>query len=282
MPNSNIEAKKVLKAKPKLSAKEFVRERPEVPMAIGLLVVFLSGWELIVHIFDVPIIMVPAPSDIYYSLADNLTSISFLYHFWVTFSEVVAGFILGASVGLLLGGFIGEFRLLEKTVYPYIVALQTVPKVAVAPIIVIWFGFGITSKIVIAAMIAFFPVLANTIVGLHAAPADQLELLRAYTATRWQIFFKLKIPQALPYIFVGLNVAIVLAVIGAIVGEFVGAQAGLGYLIMQRNFSMDMAGTFAILVVLSAMGFSLHAIIQRAQKIIVFWMESEDDNTTGA
>jgi NitT/TauT family transport system permease protein len=268
-------------AKEKLNIKEFVRERPEIPLAVGLLVVFLVGWEMIVRIFDVPIIMVPAPSDVYISLIDNLTSLSFLKHFGVTFSEVVVGFLLGASVGLLLGAFIGQFRLLEKTVYPYIIAIQTVPKVAVAPIIVIWFGFGVESKMVITAMISFFPVLANTIVGLRATPAEQLELLKAYTATRSQIFFKVKVPQALPYIFVGLNVGIVLAVIGAIVGEFVGAQAGLGYLIMQRNFSMDMAGTFAILVVLSAMGITLHTIIQSVQKRVVFWMDANDDNIMG-
>jgi NitT/TauT family transport system permease protein len=261
---------------------EIIRERPEIPLAAGLLVFFLGGWEIIVRVFEIPIIMVPAPSDIYHSLKDNLTSLSFLRHFWVTFAEVIAGFGTGASVGLLLGGFIGQFRLLEKTVYPYIVAIQTVPKVAIAPIIVIWFGFGMESKIVITAMIAFFPVLANTIVGLRATPADQLELLTAYTATRWQIFVKVKVPNALPFVFVGLNVAIVLAVIGAIVGEFVGAQAGLGYLIMQRNFSMDMAGTFAILVVLSAMGITLHLIIQRVQKKIVFWMEPEEDKIMGA
>src|SRR5690606_34953635 len=140
-----------------------------------------------------------------------------------------------------------QFPLLERTLYPYVVAFQTIPKVAIAPIIVIWFGYGISSKIVITATIAFFPALANTIAGLRATPPEQLELLVAYTATRWQVFWKVKVPQALPYIFVGLDVAIVLSIIGAIVGEFVGARAGLGYLIMQANFSMDMARTFAIL-----------------------------------
>ncbi|MBN9076452.1 MAG: ABC transporter permease [Rhizobiales bacterium 65-79] len=261
---------------------DILHERPEVILSILLFIVLIGGWELVVRVFDVPKIIVPAPSAVIVSLIDGLRSPNFLYHFWVTFFETMVGFGLGASIGLLLGGIIGQFPLLERTLYPYVVAFQTIPKVAVAPIIVIWFGYGISSKVVITATIAFFPVLANTIVGLRATPLDQLELLVAYTANRWQTFWKVKVPQALPYIFVGLDVAIVLAVIGAIVGEFVGAQAGLGYLIMQRNFSMDMAGTFAILVVLSIMGMALHGIMQMIQRRIVFWMEPAEDRVMGA
>ena len=152
---------------------------------------------------------------------------------------------------------------------------------AIAPIIVIWFGYGVSSKIVITATIAFFPLLANTIMGLRATPHDQIEMLMSYTASRWQVFTMIRLKQALPYIFVGLDVAIVLSVIGAIVGEFVGAKAGLGYLILQRNFSMDMAGVFAILVVLSLMGVGLHAAVRAIQKRVVFWLE-DDDRIMGA
>jgi NitT/TauT family transport system permease protein len=171
---------------------------------------------------------------------------------------------------------------MERVVYPYIVAFQTVPKVAIAPIIVIWFGYGMTSKVIITATIAFFPVLANTIVGLRAAPRDQVELMIALTASRWQIFRLVRFPQALPYIFVGLDVAIVLAVIGAIVGEFVGAQSGLGYLILQRDFNLDMAGVFAILLILSALGIGLHLLVTRLRRHVVFWMEGDGDLTVGA
>jgi NitT/TauT family transport system permease protein len=171
---------------------------------------------------------------------------------------------------------------MERTLYPYIVAFQTLPKVAIAPIIVIWFGYGVTSKIVITATIAFFPLLANTIVGLRAVPQEQVELMVAFTASRWQVFWKARIPQALPYIFVGLDVAIVLSVIGAIVGEFVGAQAGLGYLILQKNFNMDMSGVFAILIVLSVFGIGLHMLVNAVQRRVVFWMESSTDRVMGA
>jgi len=261
---------------------EVLRDRPETFLALLLFVVAVGGWELLVRLSDVPAIIIPAPSAVFVSLMESLQSPRFLRNLWITLFETMAGFISGAVPGLVLGGLIGQFRLLERTLYPYVVAFQTVPKVAVAPIIVIWFGYGVASKVVITATIVFFPVLANTVVGLRATPPDQLELLAAFTADRWQIFWKAKVYQALPYIFVGLDVAIVLSIIGAIVGEFVGSQAGLGYLIMQRNFSMDMAGTFAILIVLSVLGMVLHSAVQFAQRRVVFWMAPPEDRVIGA
>ncbi len=256
-------------------------ERPERPLSVLLFIVVVGGWELLVRVFDVPKIVVPAPSAVAVSLWQGMQG-DMLVHFGVTFYETMAGFVVGSLFGLVLGALISQFRLLERTLYPYVVAFQTLPKVAIAPIIVIWFGYGVTSKIVITATIAFFPLLANTIVGLRAAPVEQIELMVAFTASRWQIFRLARLPHALPYIFVGLDVAIVLSVIGAIVGEFVGAQAGLGYLILQRNFNMDMAGVFAILVVLSAMGVGLHMAVNLIQRRVVFWMESASDKVIGA
>ena len=254
----------------------------EVILSIALFVAIIGGWELLVRLFDVPKIVVPTPSSVAIALWQGVAHGDLLQHFWVTFFETMAGFVLGAAFGLVLGALIGQFPLLERTLYPYVVAFQTLPKVAIAPIIVIWFGYGMTSKVVITATIAFFPLLANTIVGLRAAPQEQIELMVAFTASRWQIFKMARLPQALPYIFVGLDVAIVLSVIGAIVGEFVGSQAGLGYLILQRNFSMDMAGVFAILVVLSLMGIGLHLLVNRIQRRVVFWMEPAHDRVIGA
>ncbi len=171
---------------------------------------------------------------------------------------------------------------LEKILYPYVVAFQTLPKVAIAPIIVIWFGFGLTSKIIITATIAFFPLLANTIVGLRSAPLDQIELMVAFTATRWQTFRMVRFPQALPFIFVGLDVAAVLSVIGAIVGEFVGSEAGLGYLILQMNFNFDMPGVFAVLIILSLMGIGLHLLVVWVQGHVVFWVDKAGNRVMGA
>ena len=243
---------------------------------------FLGFWELAVIVFGIPKIVLPLPSSILVALWDGFASGEYPWHLAVTFYEIIVGFLLGAASGLLLGFIIALSPILERIFYPYVVAFQTIPKVAIAPIIVIWFGYGTSSKIVITATIGFFPVLANTIVGLRAAPLDQLEMLTAYTATRWQLFRMVRLPQALPYIFVGLDVAIVLSVIGAIVGEFVGAKAGLGFLILQKNFNFDMAGTFAILLILSAVGVGLHWIVNWAQRRVVFWMDTTTDRTIGA
>jgi NitT/TauT family transport system permease protein len=256
-------------------------EKPELPLSILLFIVLVGGWELAVRVFNVPKIVLPAPSAVALAMWSGMEG-DLLYHFGVTFYETIAGFVLGSLFGLVLGALIGQFPLLERTLYPYVVAFQTLPKVAIAPIVVIWFGYGVSSKIVITATIAFFPLLANTIVGLRAAPIEQIELMVAFTASRWQIFRMARLPHALPYIFVGLDVAVVLSVIGAIVGEFVGAQAGLGYLILQRNFNMDMAGVFAILIILCVMGIGLHLLVNVIQRRVVFWMQSASDKVIGA
>jgi NitT/TauT family transport system permease protein len=247
-----------------------------------LALLVLTGWEAAVWFFDVPAIMIPAPSAVFTALRTGLANGEIGAHLLVTFSEIILGFASGAAFGLISGAAIGLFPILERTIYPYLVAFQTVPKVAIAPIIVVWFGYGMASKIVITATIAFFPTLANTVVGLRAAPREQIELLIALTASRWQIFRWVRFPNALPYVFVGLDIAIVLAVIGAIVGEFVGAQAGLGYLILQREFNLDMAGVFALLVVLSALGIGLHWSVTVMQRRIVFWLDDRGDRTIGA
>ncbi|MDT2020953.1 ABC transporter permease [Methylocella sp. CPCC 101449] len=253
-----------------------------VLLPLATLCLFIGGWEALVRGLDISQIVLPSPSAIAFAFSDGLLSGDFTWHLAVTMYEVLAGFILGAAAGLVLGFLIALVPLAERILYPYIVAFQTVPKVAIAPIMVIWFGYGVTSKIVITATIAFFPLLANTIMGLRATPHDQIEMLVSYTASRWQVFTMVRLKQALPYIFVGLDVAIVLSVIGAIVGEFVGAKAGLGYLILQKNFNLDMAGTFAILIILSLIGVGLHAIVSWAQRRIVFWIDTAGDRVMGA
>ena len=253
-----------------------------VALSVGTFVVFILGWELAVRALAIPKIVLPPPSAVAVAFWEGVREGELHWHFAVTLYEILAGFVVGAIGGLLLGFVIGLSPLLERIFYPYVVAFQTVPKVAIAPIIVVWFGYGVASKVVITATIAFFPLLANTIMGLRAAPQDQVEMMVSYTATRWQVFRMVRLLQALPYIFVGLDVAIVLSVIGAIVGEFVGAKAGLGYLILQKNFNFDMAGTFGILIVLSAIGVGLHALVGLAQRRIVFWMDMAGERVMGA
>jgi NitT/TauT family transport system permease protein len=258
-----------------------VKAVPETILAIILLVVFIGGWELIVRIFDVPNLILPAPSAIWLALLATVTKHGFWQHVGVTLAETLGGFALGSSTGFVIGALVAQFRLLERTLYLYIIAFQAIPKVAIAPILLIWFGYGMASKIVITATIAFFPLLANTITGLRAAPADQIEMLRGFTATPAEVFRMVRIPQALPYIMVGLDVAMVLSVTGAIVGEFVGSQQGIGYLILQRTSDMNMAAVFALLLVLALIGIGLHLIIRVLQRRIVFWMDEFADPISG-
>src|SRR6516164_3097735 len=247
-------------------------------VSLTTFVIFIIGWEAAVRGLGISKIVLPPPSAVAVALWESLRQGELHWHLAVTLYEVLAGFLVGSIGGLVLGFVIALSPPIERIFYPYVVAFQTIPKVAIAPIIVIWFGYGVASKVVITATIAFFPLLANTIIGLRAAPQDQVEMMVSCTASRWQVFRMVRLLQALPYIFVGLDVAIVLSVIGAIVG----AKAGLGYLILQKNFNFDMAGTFAILIILSVIGVGLHGLIGIAQRRIVFWMDMAGERVVGA
>ena len=248
--------------------------RAGLPLATFVVVVLL--WEAVVRVFEVPPYLVPAPSAVAVAFWNGFAQANYLGHAAITAFQAVAGFVAGSLLGLALGTLVVVFPVAERIVYPYVVALQTVPKVAVAPLIIVWFGFGIESKIVIVALVSLFPVLVNVIAGLKAVDQDRLDLMSALSASRWQILRYLRLPNALPFIFAGLNTAIVFSVIGAIVGEFVGANRGIGFLILQANFALDIAAVFALFVVLSILGVALHALLQWAQRRIVFWARAEE------
>ena len=254
----------------------FLRSRPHVALIPLVFVVAVALWEWVVRAWNVPAFLAPAPSAVVASLAGGIQSRLYVEHFWVTLYEALLGFLIAAGSGILIGAVIAQFRLVERTLYPYLVALQTLPKIAVAPLIIVWFGFGISSKIIIAATVAFFPVLVNVIVGLKTVDQSKLDLMRSLKATRWQTFRLVQFPNALPFVFAGLDIAIVFSVLGAIVGEFVGAQRGLGNLILQFNVSLDIAGVFAVLLLLSVMGVALHLIMQAIQRRVIFWAEPEE------
>jgi NitT/TauT family transport system permease protein len=241
-----------------------------------LLIALIALWEAGVRVFAISPILLPAPSAVAMALVEGFRSGFLLRHFGVTLFETLGGFFIGAAAGLLLGGLIAQSRLAERVLYPYVIAFQAVPKVALAPLVVIWFGYGLTSKVVIAATIAFFPVIANTIVGLRAVPADQLELMSAFMATRAQALWKLRVPLALPYILVGLDVGAVLAVIGAVVGEFVSAKEGLGFQILQAGFAMNTAGVFAALVLLAVMGIAISRAMRLLRRKVLYWVDESD------
>jgi NitT/TauT family transport system permease protein len=219
--------------------------------------------------------ILPPPSGIAVALYQGFISGQFVTGLFATMSAVVLGFLASAAVAFVLGTLISQIRLVEVTLFPYVVAIQTLPKIAIAPLILIWFGVGIESKVVIAATVSFFPMLVNTIVGLKSTPQDKIDLMRSLSASRWKIFWYVQLPEALPFIFAGLNIGIVLSVLGAIVAEFVGAKAGLGYLILQMNYNMDIAGMFAALVVLGIMGIVLNSAMTFARRRIVFWQSDQ-------
>jgi NitT/TauT family transport system permease protein len=197
----------------------------------------------------------------------------FLDNTLYTLTEAMLGFAVASTLGVIIGGLIAQFPLVEKTLYPYLIAIQTTPKVAIAPLFIIWFGFGMTSKVVIAATVSFFPVLVNVISGLKATDPERIELMRSLRASRWQIFWMVKFPSALPIIFAGLNIAIIFSLLGAIVGEFLGSRQGLGNAIMQMNVNLDTAGVFASLFVLSSVGIGLHLLMSTIERKLLFWTE---------
>src|SRR6476661_7376596 len=215
----------------------------------------LAVWELLTRIFHIPGFILPAPSAIFIEAVTRYPL--YLYHSWITFYEMVVGFLLAAAVGVFLAVVIVYSRWLQSVIYPVVVVLQIVPKVAIAPLLLIWLGYGLQSKVVVALLVAFFPIVVTTVTGLRAVEQDLLDLVRVLRGSRWQEFTRVRFPSALPFIFSGLKVAITLAVIGAIIGEFVGGNAGLGYLVIIANSEMRTQMSFAALLLLSVLGLAL-------------------------
>ncbi len=244
--------------------------------AILLAVGVLAVWQGACWLFDISPLVLPAPSAIAVRLYGLVASGDIWPHLWATTVEIVSGFVLGVLAGLVFGALISLIPVVERLVYPYLIALQTLPKVAIAPLFIIWFGYGLTSKVVITALVCFFPILVSVVAGFHSTDRDQLDMMKAFGATEWQTLVRLRVPSALVLIFAGLEIAAVLAVIGAIVGEFVGAQVGLGYLIVALNFSLDVPGVFAVLIVLSAIGLAMHGAMRFAARRYIFWIRRSE------
>lgn len=258
--------------------RRFLTERlPVILFPIALLVL----WQWSVVAFDIKPYLLPTPVAVAETFVTSLFDGSFLRHGWVTLQEVLYGFAGGSAAAVILGVAVARWKLVERTLYPLIVALQTIPKVALAPIIVTWLGFGMGSKVLTAALLAFFPVLVNSITGLLTGDRERMDLMRSLQANPWQELRYVRLPSALPYIFAGLRIAIVFSVIGAIVGEFVGAEAGLGYLIRASQTNLDAATTFAVIVVLSIMGLVLHSLVKFAERRLVFWQKADSDPLAG-
>jgi NitT/TauT family transport system permease protein len=232
-------------------------------------VLLLGIWEAMCRLFDVPAWLLPSPSKI---LIEGYEILPILpAHLMATLSAVLGGFVLSIAVGVPLAIMITYSPVLRRVLYPMILALQSVPKVAIAPILLLWVGYGLKSGIVVAATVAFFPVVISTAAGLESIDRELLELTRSLDSSSLKVFMKVRLPWAMPHIFSGLKVAITLAVIGAIVAEFIGADTGLGYLILTNSGALKTSVVFFVLLILSLLGIALFYAVEAIERAVCPW-----------
>ncbi|WP_043004256.1 ABC transporter permease [Comamonas testosteroni] len=227
-------------------------------LSASLLIAVIAMWEMAARLLGLSALVLPAPSAVALSLWSGLASGYFWPHLWATLQALLLGLLIGSAVGLLSGMALAESELLERVLKPYVVVSQVVPKLALAPLFVLWFGFGMLPTVLITALICFFPLMENTLTGLRQVDAQRLQLFRMLGATRLQTLLRLKLPTGLPAILAGLRVAVVLALVGAVVAEFMGASQGLGAVVIAAQGMMDTTLMFAALVLIAAMGLLLY------------------------
>jgi NitT/TauT family transport system permease protein len=212
-------------------------------------------------------IVLPAPSVVLTVLWEGITTGYLIPHLIQTSLEITLGLFIGSLLGLIIGVLMGEVEFLRRILFPYVIASQAVPKLALAPLFIVWFGFGMTSKVVITALICFFPLLENTMTAIQYTDSKKIELFRVLNATKWQTLIHLKIPAGLPAIMAGFRVAVVLAVVGAVVGEFIGGSKGLGAMIIASQGMMDTPLMFAVLLLLTLIGMVLYELVNIIEKL---------------
>jgi NitT/TauT family transport system permease protein len=237
--------------------------------------------ELVIYAWHIPDYILPAPHAVVAALIAGFAqplgaSGGFYVNIGTTLCEALAAFVIGSLLGVAMGAAVVEYRVARKLILPYVIGLQSVPKVALAPLFVVWFGLGISSKIVLGVLLTLFPLLVNTAAGLASVDKNRIELMTSLNASGWKTFRLVRLPSALPFIFAGLEMAAVYAILGAVVGEFVGGQSGLGVLILNRNAALDIAGSISALVVLGVMGVVLQKLVAAVKVRLLFWAPSHD------
>jgi NitT/TauT family transport system permease protein len=236
-----------------------------------VILIFLGLWQAAVWFSDYPSFILPSPADVATTLTRTLTDGTLWRHARVTLSEIFAGLGLGLITATILGYVLAKSPLLERLLAPYIVASQSVPVVAIAPLLVIWFGSGRLSKVMICALIVFFPVLVNTVIGIRSVEEDLRDLMRSLGANRWQTFQMLEVPAALPVLLGGLKISVTLSVIGAVVGEFVGADQGLGFLINQARGLFNTSLVFVAVLALVVIALILYGVVMLLEMWLLRW-----------
>jgi NitT/TauT family transport system permease protein len=240
----------------------------------AILITFLLVWHFYVTWFNVSKFIVPPPAAVAESFVELLTSRSTLYHAWITLYETLVGFVLATVIGVGLGAVLGKTPWLEQALNPFIVATQVVPKVALVPLFILWFGFGPEAKIVVAAVLAFFPILTNTVLGVKSVDLGHKDVMTVLNARRWQRFVTLELPSALPAVLAGMEVGVVLAIIGAVVGEYLGGSTGLGHLAVAALNDYKVGALFAIILLLTLIGFALYVLVGMLKHFVIPWHES--------
>lgn len=242
-------------------------------ISVALAIALLVSWEWLVDALHVSALIVAKPSEIAVALWRGLSNGYFWPHIATTVWEMVAGFIGGAVLGIICAALMTEWAGFGRVIYPYFAIIQCLPKVAIAPLIVMWMGFGIESKVLVVVLNVFFPVLVSATSGLSVQDTLRNDLMRVLLATRFQNFIFVRVPSAATQIFAGLNVGLVLALTGAIVAEFVGAQSGLGVLLLQAGSNLDTATLFAVLVILTVIGLVASLALMALERRVVYWVD---------
>ncbi len=262
-----------LQQEPRGLLKTLRKHSPSVFVVLAILLV----WQAAVSIFSIPEYVLPSPIT---SLGHLFIRQTDAFYNWkvqigTTVSEVLISFAVTAAAGIILAILIAWSQWLRNLIMPFFIFVNSLPLIAIAPIILLWFGYGLFTNILIAFLVSFFPVIINTTTGLSEVDDDLIDLVRYLKASKWQIFIKIRIPNSLPYIFSGLKIASTMCVVGAIVGEFVASDRGLGYIIINSQFTMDTPPIFAALIVVSLLGVALFAVVSLAERIVMPWHQVE-------
>lgn len=236
------------------------------------LAIFVA-WQAYVEIFKISPLILPTPLQVAHGIIRLMADPRTLIHVWVTLYETLIGFAIAVLIGVGLGVMLGKVRWLERTLNPFIVALQVMPKVALVPIFIVWCGFGPVSKIVMAAVLAFFPIMTNTILGIKSVDRGHRDVMISLNASKFATFLEMELPSTLPYVLTGAEVGIVLAIIGAIVGEYLGGNRGLGYLAVATLNAFDVQAMFAVIFVLTILGFLLYLAVAALRRRLTPWHE---------
>lgn len=240
-------------------------------------VVVVALWEIAIPLFDLPAYLLPPPLAVLERLWSDAAFLG--YHSGITSIETLGGFVLSIVIGIPLGILLVWSRPLERAIMPLLVVSQAFPKVAVAPLIIIWFGLGLFPKVLIAFSVAFFPIVVSTVAGMRSVDADLNDLARSMRAGAWRTFLRIRLPYAMPQIFSGLKVAIAFATVGAVVGEWVGAESGLGYVLLSANANLDTTLLFAVLVALMLIGLIFYYLVEFSERFLIPWHISVRSDT---